>query len=370
MGDTINIFIDNLNALLWRLYELPFYFIVIVLVIMFMSLWGGLWFISKKSKRFNLNNKVVKNIAMIFIIAIAAIIVDHKLERISGELELLNDKYTNVLNRPQQASRKVNKNKLYDISKLKDGLKGDYSVNEQPINEAVDLIMLRMKKPLASTYIAVADLTNPNINVVLTPAINEKFLTSTFAKQNNCFLAINGEAGTTPSKNAPLGQWTGNYFVNGKALLKEDNRLRPFLSFDKLNKATYFEANIVDTVLTSEKYNTIWGRWDILIDGVVLKNKTNLKSNNRQYPRTIMGINKEGTILYLMIVDGRQKNYSLGLGLEDAASILKSLGASYAMACDQGGSSCMYIENRGIVNRPADGKERFTYTHFGLKMEN
>jgi exopolysaccharide biosynthesis protein len=72
-----------------------------------------------------------------------------------------------------------------------------------------------------------------------------------------------------------------------------------------------------------------------------------------------------------MVVDGKRPDYSEGLTYFDCASILKWLGAYNAMACDQGGSSCMYIQSMGgIINRPADsdGLERPVYSHFGISM--
>ena len=83
-----------------------------------------------------------------------------------------------------------------------------------------------------------------------------------------------------------------------------------------------------------------------------------------------MGINAEGTRLILMIVDGRQSGYSVGLDLKKAAAVLKLFGTDHAMRCDQGGSSAMYLDSiSGIVSRPSDGKERPTYTHFGIAFQ-
>ena len=72
-----------------------------------------------------------------------------------------------------------------------------------------------------------------------------------------------------------------------------------------------------------------------------------------------------------MVVDGKRPWYSVGLTYEDCAEMLRSLGAYDAMACDQGGSSCMYVEDMGgIINRPADwdGVERPVYSHFGISF--
>ena len=42
------------------------------------------------------------------------------------------------------------------------------------------------------------------------------------------------------------------------------------------------------------------------------------------------------------------------------------------MLCDEGGSSCMYLQSTdSIVNTPSDqqGRERPTYTHFGISIQ-
>jgi exopolysaccharide biosynthesis protein len=80
-----------------------------------------------------------------------------------------------------------------------------------------------------------------------------------------------------------------------------------------------------------------------------------------------MGIDESGTKLFLLVADGRKPQHSRGLTLKECAALLMPYGCYNAMACDQGGSSCMYVEKFGIVNRPADGGERKVYTHFGLR---
>lgn len=373
MGDAVNIFIDNLNALLWRLYELPMYAIYGGCVLIFLILWLLIKSIRKKQTKKASQKITVPLIGFLLLLLICVIVIDKKTIRLHDEIQLLHKKYNAILNADAVRVESGTDSKELDlnISVLKDSLHAGVIVNRQTVNTAVELITLQIEQPLAVCYIAVADLTKPNLEIALTPEIGEKYLTSTFAKQNQCFLAINGEAGTTPGKHAPLGQWTGNFIVKGEALLLKDSKLRPFLAFSKNNKAFYSPSEQVDTTNTPQKYNTIWGRWDILINGKVLENKSRLRSNNMPYPRTIMGVNNKGTMLYLMIVDGRQPGHSLGLGLQYAARVLQLIGAEHAMACDQGGSSCMYIRDLGgIINRPADGKERFTYTHFGLKMND
>ena len=82
-----------------------------------------------------------------------------------------------------------------------------------------------------------------------------------------------------------------------------------------------------------------------------------------------MGISADGTKLILMVADGRQQNYSVGLMRTEVGQVLKAFGASNGMLCDEGGSSCMYMAPFGIGNSPSDGQERVTYTHFGVVVK-
>ena len=147
-----------------------------------------------------------------------------------------------------------------------------------------------------------------------------------------------------------------------------DTDKRPFMGFDKQNVGRYYEESFVDTKYKDDYYNSIWGRFDILKNNKVLT-----LDNDYPYARTVMGLSENGRYLYLMIVDGKRPDHSMGLTYHDCAVMLKSLGAMNAMACDQGGSSCMYVENMGgIITRPADseGIERPIYSHFGISFDN
>jgi len=72
-------------------------------------------------------------------------------------------------------------------------------------------------------------------------------------------------------------------------------------------------------------------------------------------PRTALGFNSEK--LFLILADGRQKNYSLGMPLYELTEILQKLGATEAINLD-GGSSATLVVNGKVINRPSKGKER------------
>lgn len=80
-------------------------------------------------------------------------------------------------------------------------------------------------------------------------------------------------------------------------------------------------------------------------------------------PRTAVAIDRTGTKVFFVTVDGRQKGYSTGMNLPEFAQHLVSLGAYRALNLDGGGSTTMAVRNLGsdrvqLKNSPSDKSER------------
>jgi large repetitive protein len=75
-----------------------------------------------------------------------------------------------------------------------------------------------------------------------------------------------------------------------------------------------------------------------------------------RHPRTAVGTRADGTII-LVVVDGRQEGYSVGMTLEETATLMLELGAVDALNLDGGGSTTL-VTAAGIINRPSDAEER------------
>jgi hypothetical protein len=77
-------------------------------------------------------------------------------------------------------------------------------------------------------------------------------------------------------------------------------------------------------------------------------------------PRTAIGWTSEGRVL-LVVIDGRQSRWSVGVTLVKLAQIMRDLGAEQALNLDGGGASVMVVEDE-VVNRPSDGQQRHITT--------
>jgi hypothetical protein len=71
-----------------------------------------------------------------------------------------------------------------------------------------------------------------------------------------------------------------------------------------------------------------------------------------KHPRTAVGFSRDSSTLYLLAVDGRSQR-SVGVTLDELASLMRRLGAWNAMNFDGGGSTTMVI-NGAVVNVPSD----------------
>jgi hypothetical protein len=94
------------------------------------------------------------------------------------------------------------------------------------------------------------------------------------------------------------------------------------------------------------------GFQQILRDGEVI-----VGSGGEIHPRTAVGVDAYGGVLWLVVVDGRQPGYSEGMSLGELARFMRELGCRQATNLDGGGSSVMgLVDDTGrlrVVNSPS-----------------
>jgi uncharacterized lipoprotein YddW (UPF0748 family) len=90
-------------------------------------------------------------------------------------------------------------------------------------------------------------------------------------------------------------------------------------------------------------------------------------------PRTAIGINQAGTLMYLCVIDGRQVGWSDGMTNAELATFMIEKGVWRAVNLDGGGSSSfVYLQNNGTVaaNRPSDGVFRAVASQLGVRIRD
>ena len=81
-----------------------------------------------------------------------------------------------------------------------------------------------------------------------------------------------------------------------------------------------------------------------------------------RHPRTAVGYTQNGQVLFLVVVDGRQPGFSVGMTLEELAHFMRMRLADFSQAqenayqalnLDGGGSTTMALKGE-VVNSPSD----------------
>jgi hypothetical protein len=118
------------------------------------------------------------------------------------------------------------------------------------------------------------------------------------------------------------------------------------INISKDNRASIIRLGEADP---ASIYNAIAGSEPILLNG------KNVAKWLELHPRTAVGINREGTKLFLCVVDGRQPTHSMGMTTPELAEMLRGYGAWNAINLDGGGSSTMVFDLYG--DKDANGQE-------------
>lgn len=74
-----------------------------------------------------------------------------------------------------------------------------------------------------------------------------------------------------------------------------------------------------------------------------------------RHPRTAVGYDASERRLWLVVVDGRQEEYSAGMTLPELTGLFEALGATEALNLDGGGSTALWIDGE-VVSRPSDSE--------------
>jgi hypothetical protein len=105
----------------------------------------------------------------------------------------------------------------------------------------------------------------------------------------------------------------------------------------------------------------------IVVDGEARLSPDVVHSRNR-HPRSAVGFTRDGRTMLLVLVEGRTPR-SAGATTRELGLIVRDLGAWRALRLDGGGSSTLYLAERGVVNVPADGRERVVANHLGVVID-
>lgn len=373
IGETVNFVIDNLLSTAQRLLDLP-------LSVLLAAAGAAALLLTLLAARLRARGRVrsgrALHVATFTLLALATVFVfDYRVAQLQEQIERVRARSDQSATALVEALNRIpghRRDLLFDRAAAEAALGqrfGSVRLRALCCDAATDLVQVHLDNPLLEAWLAIVDLRHRDLELILDGRLDVKTLTSDFARTHTCSIAVNGEAGMSAQPDCGLGKWRGNLMVREQTLLREEpGRPLPFLAFDRDNRAFFTSGRAADRTVPASAFNVIWGRVDVVVDGVV--ETADFRFNQ---PRTAMGIDATGSKLFLLVADGRQARRSWGLTRPEAGHFLRAFGVVNAMLCDEGGSSCMYVAILGgIANVPSDneGQERPTYTHFGLALRD
>jgi len=241
----------------------------------------------------------------------------------------------------------------------------------QPIFRGIDHASAETSTPVPMRVNGLrVQLREPGIGFLVTPSNGEAPLDTTGTWTSAFLLTYKCQAAVNASPFAPVVQRQGTpEDVLGLSISRGDRYSPPNDTYDALLISKDNKAWIATPPInTKNAYNAVGGFRLLLKDG------KNVGKDDIRHPRTAAGISKDGRLLYLVVLDGRQKRYSEGATTAEMAEWMRSFGAWDALNFDGGGSTALVISDghggSKVLNRPIDlgfpGKERVVANHLGI----
>ncbi len=195
------------------------------------------------------------------------------------------------------------------------------------------------------------DLDNPKLELVCFPDSKTKTnsrgffrgqKTSTFAKKNNCLVAVNA----APFEGKFIMKKIAGIHICNKEVLSPANSGYAAIAFSKDGGAEIIKNQ---TPALSENFDFAFGGFFVVLeDDEVIYSFADIYDS-----RCGAGISKDGKRLYLLVVEGEQKSRSIGLTYPQCAKIFSAMGCSNALELDGGGSTQLCIKGKSVLNYPS-----------------
>ena len=189
--------------------------------------------------------------------------------------------------------------------------------------------------------------------------------TSSIAKRNHALAAINGGYFNM----SPTGGHVGMVMQNGTIIHGNVTSVPPrgAIGFSSTHRIVLDRVETPEDKSLKGVNGTDWSDiTEALAGGPVLvfagatvnwwkEESMGASFNSTNHPRTAIGYTKD-TVVYMVVVDGRQPGLAVGISLDELSQFMLDLGCDYALNLDGGGSSTMVVLDT-IMNSVSDGSK-------------
>lgn len=225
-------------------------------------------------------------------------------------------------------------------------------------------------------HVVKVNLRQKNLSFLVTPGDPKADLpvkartTSQFLEDYGLQLAINGDGFTPWHTNSLLDYYPHpgdpvdpvGFAASKGQVYSENPGNEPILYIARDNRARFNSP-------LGGIFNAVSGNAMLVEDGKALKGL-----DDSVQPRTAIALDERRRQLIIVLVDGRQPNFSEGATLDELAKMIVEFGGYTAMNLDGGGSTTLVVESPNgkakVLNSPIDqhipGRERAIGSHLGI----
>lgn len=263
-------------------------------------------------------------------------------------------------------------------------VRGEISTTNEPL-PGIFIHSESRTNPPTRLFVAEIDLANPRIHLRVAPggpdpdgpgkwettlmeptriAAREKF---DLVINGDFFIArgVNDGEGTNSHFRAELWASTeGPAMTDGRTWSTSTNA-RPCLVIHRDRSVTIKKL----TRPAADDWEVVGGNTMLVHDGIAVPHQSKAR-----HPRTVVGLDKTGKRLIILVVDGRKPAIAVGMSYDELAAEMLRLGCTEAVNLDGGGSTLMAVRDAAtgemkILNEPTDGRERAVADVLGVSVE-
>jgi exopolysaccharide biosynthesis protein len=212
-------------------------------------------------------------------------------------------------------------------------------------------------------HILKIDLQTAELRLLVTPqSQHNSRTTSAFIREFKAKLAINASYFSPFYDRTPWDYYprAGDRTVpTGETISNGDRHTPPLAKWPVLCISQDNIAKIIDTgSCPTGTLNAVAGREMLVSNGRATAEKF-ADDEQKPYPRVAAGIDRLGTKLWLIVIDGKQPLYSEGVTKLELAQLVAKLGVDTAINLDGGGSTTLVVDTGNgatVLNAPIHAK--------------
>lgn len=161
----------------------------------------------------------------------------------------------------------------------------------------------------------------------------------------------------------------GNMAIPEAGFVLSTNIARHITDLSKMKVGDVYTVNMVSASIQTSDMSShsftdlrtmIGGDPMLLVAGQKLSSYATMPNYKTRRPRTAVGTDETRSKVYMLVVDGDSRNNGISAGMtaDELVSAIQSLGWYDALNFDGGGSSEIWTQKFGTLNRPSDGHSR------------